>query len=127
MSAGSTGSGPARARTASAAATAAAPSSTDSRSRVSALVANRVWTTERSSAKSRTIAASATASTGVPATATSARLRSASPAVRSAWTTSVVVPDREIATATSYRRPGGTSDAAKASVSPRPARSRSAA
>src|SRR4051794_22619356 len=41
--------------------------------------------------------------------------------------TSVVVPDRQIASTLSYARPCGNSDAANASVSPRPADSRSAA
>ena len=79
----------------------AAPGSTDARSSVSALVANRVCTTDRSSAKSSDDHGVGGASTGVPATRDERERAAGDAAVRSAWTTSVVVPEREIATSTS--------------------------
>ena len=48
-------------------------------------------------------------------------------AASSRRTTSLVVPEREIATMRSYRRPAGISEAGKASVSPAPAASLAAA
>ena len=121
-----TGSGSASARAASAAAAAAAPGWTLSRRSESAPVAKRVCTIERSSANGSAIAASAPVPTGVPAPPVIATERAARPRL-SACTTSVVVPERESATSTSYRRPTGSSEAANASVQPCPARSRSAA
>ncbi len=59
-------------------------------------MAKTVWTTERSSAKSRTTVSVAAAATGDPATAVSARTGASTEAT--ARTTSVVVPEREMAT-----------------------------
>ncbi len=79
----------------------------------------------RSRARPRRVARSAH---GEPATAV---ITSAGHAGRrsrpSRRTTSLVVPEREIATSRSYRRPAGSSEAGKASVSPGPAASRAAA
>ena len=69
---------------------------------MSAEVAKRVCTTERSSAKSSTIASSAASAAGEPATAVIARVRVATARPRaSTWSTSLVVPEREIATSAS--------------------------
>ena len=63
------------------------------------MVANRVCTTDCSSAKSSTTASSAAATTGVPGSAVIAVDRARGPATgRQARSTSVVVPERVIAT-----------------------------
>lgn len=91
------------------------------------MVAKRVWTTEVSSAKSSTTAASASSMTGVAGSAVTATVGVVPRSRVSTSSTSVVVPDRVRATTRSYARPAGISEAAKASVSPCPADSRSTA
>ncbi len=91
------------------------------------MVANRVWTTERSSAKSRTTRSSAAVATGVAGSAVRAVVGVPPLNFPSRSSTSVVVPERVRATTRSYDRPRGNSEAANASVSPCPAASRSAA
>ena len=91
-------------------------------------MANRVCTTERSSAKSSSTRASAAAATGASCTAEIATDARPSGNARRARTTSVVVPEREMATIESYvRGPTENSDATAASVTPRPASSRARA
>ena len=97
------------------------------RSSTSADVANRVWTTDRSSANGMATTLPAARATGESGTAVIAVVGAASPIRASARTTSVVVPERESAITRSYRRPDGSSDAGKASVSPWPADSRDTA
>ena len=64
-------------------------------------MANRVWTIERSSAKSSSTLSSAACTTGVPATAEMTSDGIAAGSESSARTTSVVVPEREIASTSS--------------------------
>lgn len=91
------------------------------------MVANRVCTTDSSSAQSSTATASAAAMTGVPGSAVSATVATLPRSSPRSSSTSVVVPDRVIATTRSYGRPAGNSEEGYASVSPCPAASRSAA
>jgi hypothetical protein len=98
------------------------------RSRKSVVVANRVCTTERSSTSAMSRQSVPSSVRGVPAVATMVVVRT--PCSRRAVTssmTSVVVPEREIATTWSKVRPAGNSLAACASVTPWPACSRSTA
>ena len=92
-----------------------------------AAVANRVCTTERSSANGREIARVAACASGLSVTAVTAIVGVPSPTAANASSTSVVVPDREIASTASYARPAGISEAGNASVSPWPPASRAAA
>ena len=62
------------------------------------MVANRVCTTDSSSAKSSTIASSAAAATGEPATAVTATVGTVPPRSPSSCRISVVVPDRDSTT-----------------------------
>ena len=64
------------------------------------MVANRVWTTDSSSAKSSTTTSSARSAHGVPATAVSTS-RGVARMLSSTRTTSLVVPERVIATSRS--------------------------
>ncbi len=92
------------------------------------MVANRVCTTDFSSANSSTMTSSAAVMIGVRGSPVMAVVRTVAgapslPRTRSSSaSTSVVVPDRVMATIRSYRpastRPKGNSDAANASVSP---------
>src|SRR3954464_8432367 len=100
--------------------------STSARKSDSAVVAKRVWTTDRSSANDKSITSPAASDTGESVSEVSATVRGARPCC-SACATSVVVPEREIATRTSYSRAAGSSEAGKASVSPWRAASPSAA
>ena len=91
-------------------------------------MANRVCTTDCSSTSGSMITWSAILVNGVSGVATIAVPAvplAASELINS--TTSVVVPDRLIASTASYRRPAGNSLGGNASVSPWPERSRSAA
>ena len=91
------------------------------------MVANRVCTTDSSSAKPSSMLASAASATGVPASAVIATVRVV-PRSRSASSSiSVVVPERDSSSSRSYRRPRGISEAVNASVSPCPDCSRAAA
>ena len=90
------------------------------------MVANLVWTTDFSSANSSATRWRAAAPTGVRGSAVTATV-SVVPTRARASSTSVVVPERVRATTRSYRRSAGNSEAAKASVSPSPSDSRSAA
>ncbi len=91
------------------------------------MVAKRVWTTDSSSAQSSTATVSAASMTGVFGSAVSATVATLPRSSPSRASTSLVVPERVIATTRSYARPAGNSEEAYASVSPCPAASRSAA
>ena len=62
------------------------------------MVANRVWTTDSSSAKLRSMTASAASGTGVPGTAVIATVGAVPRSRSSSCTISVVVPDRDSTT-----------------------------
>ena len=120
---GSTGSG-SDAEASTVAATRSTSSPSQARAKARTAVAKRVWTTTSSSANPRMIAAAAARGTGEPATAESASVGVDGSVRSSARTTSVVVPEREIASSRSYSRWAGKSEAANASVSPSPRDSR---
>ena len=102
-------------------------SPSDARNSARTVVGNRVCTTDCSVAIVSSITSVASSAAGVDASAVIVVVGVEPAMARRRSTTSVVVPERVIATMRSYRLPAGNSDAGKASVSPSPAASRSAA